>query len=128
MMARPARSFKPFVSAGGVRPSPFPPAPSSLVGAGGLVFGPKGNLFVSSSLTNQVLEYDGTTGRFIDAFVSAGSGGLNGPAFLTFRTPISVPEPATFSLIGMGLLSAGVVRRHREVRVHRPYLILEARS
>ena len=32
------------------------------------------NLFVSSANTNQALEYDGTTGAFIDAFVSAGSG------------------------------------------------------
>jgi hypothetical protein len=116
------------VVAGGVRPSPFPRAASGLVGAGGLVFGPKGNLFVSSSLTNKVLEYDGTSGAFIDAFVSAGSGGLNGPAILTFRTPISVPKLATFYLIGLGLLSAGVVRRHRKVRVQRPDLMLEARS
>src|SRR5262245_11033384 len=43
-----------------------------------------GNLFVSSSLTNQVLEYDGTTGAFVTAFVGAGSGGLCFPEGLVF--------------------------------------------
>jgi WD40 repeat protein len=40
-----------------------------------LVFGPGGNLFVSS-LTGEVLEYDGTTGAFVGVFVDAtGNGG-----------------------------------------------------
>jgi hypothetical protein len=45
----------------------------------GLVFGPNGNLFVTSdgSLSgSQVLEYDGRTGVFISAFVTPDSGGL----------------------------------------------------
>jgi len=41
-------------------------------------------LFVSSRNTNQVLRYNGTTGAFIDAFVSAGLGGLDGPRGLVF--------------------------------------------
>jgi hypothetical protein len=48
------------------------------------VFGPNGNLFVSSQLSNQVLEYNGTTGAFVTAFVAAGSGGLSGPRALVF--------------------------------------------
>jgi WD40 repeat protein len=41
----------------------------------GLVFGPNGNLFVSS-LTGEILEYDGSTGSFLGAFVDAtGNGG-----------------------------------------------------
>lgn len=39
---------------------------------------------MSSSGTDEVLRYDGTTGAFIDAFVQAGSGGLDGPSFLIF--------------------------------------------
>jgi len=31
------------------------------------------NLFVSSLLTSEVLEYNGTSGAFVTAFVSAGS-------------------------------------------------------
>jgi DNA-binding beta-propeller fold protein YncE len=79
----------------------------------GLAFGPNGDLFVSCSpLTgapgcNSVLEYNGTTGAFVRAFVTSGSGGLQGPNFLTFgptTTQIpSVPEPATWLLLGSGL-------------------------
>ena len=53
----------------------------------GMVFGPDNNLYVGSLNTNQVLRYDGTTGAFLSPFVTAGSGGLNGPAVdgLIFR-------------------------------------------
>ncbi|TWU33853.1 LamG-like jellyroll fold domain-containing protein [Novipirellula artificiosorum] len=51
----------------------------------GMAFGPDGNLYVSSSDTDSVLRYDGTTGTFIDEFVAAGSGGLDYPRDLTFH-------------------------------------------
>ena len=38
---------------------------------------------MSSADTDQVLEYNGTTGAFVTAFVGAGSGGLN-PSDLVF--------------------------------------------
>jgi hypothetical protein len=38
----------------------------------GLVFGPNGNLFVSSLGNDAVLEYDGTTGAFVKTFASDG--------------------------------------------------------
>ena len=44
----------------------------------------RADLFVSSSFSDQVLEYNGTTGAFVSAFVAAGSGGLIGPASLVF--------------------------------------------
>jgi hypothetical protein len=43
-----------------------------------------GNLYVSSAGTDQVLRYNGATGAFLDAFVAAGSGGLNTPIGLVF--------------------------------------------
>jgi outer membrane protein assembly factor BamB len=49
-----------------------------------LAFGQDGNVYVSSLDTHQVLRYNGKTGAFIDAFVSAGSGGLKYPEGVLF--------------------------------------------
>jgi outer membrane protein assembly factor BamB len=67
----------------------------------GVVFGPDGNLYVSSR-TDEVLRFNGETGKFIDVFASGnglfdgttgafvsefvveGSGGLSEPTFITF--------------------------------------------
>ena len=43
------------------------------------IFGPDGNLYVASFNTDEILRYDGSTGAFLDVFVAAGSGALNGP-------------------------------------------------
>lgn len=41
-------------------------------------FGPDGRLYVSSFETDQILRYE-ADGRFVDAFIEAGEGGLDGP-------------------------------------------------
>jgi sugar lactone lactonase YvrE len=41
-------------------------------------------LYVASADTDEILRYDGSTGAFLDVFVSQGSGGLNAPADLEF--------------------------------------------
>ena len=80
----------------------------------GLVFGPNGNLFVSSSAAtqageagDQVLDYDGSTGAPISTgvFVPSGSAGLSEPTFLTFGPPAASPVPAPSSIV---LLCIGV--------------------
>jgi DNA-binding beta-propeller fold protein YncE len=40
-----------------------------------MVIGPGGDLFVTSNVTNEVLRYDGATGKYLGSFIS----GLNGP-------------------------------------------------
>jgi hypothetical protein len=62
----------------------IPPGTGGLSNPSGLIFGPNGNLFVSSSGSNCVLEFDGSTGVFIDTFVAAGDGGLTQPYGLAF--------------------------------------------
>ncbi|MEZ6035660.1 MAG: cadherin-like domain-containing protein [Planctomycetaceae bacterium] len=52
-----------------------------LSGAAGMDFGADGNLYVASSGTGKVLRFDGTTGAFIDEFISTG---LSFPLGLTF--------------------------------------------
>ncbi|MCA9081421.1 MAG: cadherin domain-containing protein, partial [Planctomycetaceae bacterium] len=48
-----------------------------------VIQGPNGNLFVSSEISDSVLEYT-TNGTLIGTFVAAGSGGLNGSAGMAF--------------------------------------------
>jgi len=56
-----------------------------LDGPTGAIFGPDGNLYVASFNNDRVLRFDGTSGAYLDTFVAAGSGGLDGPdAGVTF--------------------------------------------
>ena len=55
-------------------------------GVHGLAFGPDGNLYVTSSVTNRVLKYDGSSGAFLGVLVSAGAGGMVYANALTFGT------------------------------------------
>ncbi|QDV26785.1 Calx-beta domain-containing protein [Aureliella helgolandensis] len=51
---------------------------------GGMVFGPDGNLYVASKISDSILRYDVATGEFGNAFVLSGSGGLANPHGLVF--------------------------------------------
>lgn len=50
-----------------------------LKGPAAVLFGPDGALYVSSFDGDAVLRYDGRSGAFLDEFVVAGAGGLDGP-------------------------------------------------
>jgi sugar lactone lactonase YvrE len=68
-----------------------------------LVFGPDGNLYVSSTANHEILRYKGRTGEFIDIFVAPGSGGLTFPNGLAFG-----PDGNLYVVIGGG--PGGVLR------------------
>ena len=52
-----------------------------------MVFGPDGNLYVSSTETHQVLRYNGATGAFIDVFATMPSSEAGkGPNWIEFGT------------------------------------------
>lgn len=64
-----------------VRDDPLTPEDENgpLNGPTAAVFGPDGNLYVASFGNDRVLRYSGSTGLYMDTFVSARSGGLDGP-------------------------------------------------
>jgi fibronectin type 3 domain-containing protein len=52
---------------------------NGLDGPTGLTFGPDDNVYIASHRTDSVLRFDAATSAFVDAFVPAGSNGLDGP-------------------------------------------------
>jgi DNA-binding beta-propeller fold protein YncE len=71
---------------------------ANLDGPTGAIFGPDGNLYVASFDNDCVLRFDGASGAYLDTFVAAGSGGLNGPdAGLTFGPDGHLYVPSFFN-------------------------------
>lgn len=80
-----------------------PPGTGGLDVPIGLVFGPLGDLYVSSGTNDNVLHYD-AGGAFLGEFLAPGAGGNDGPTFLTI-----IPEPGSGLLLvacALRLLSA----------------------
>src|SRR5205823_3160212 len=60
-------------------------APGNLNRPAGVVYGPNGDLFVSSQQNNSIVEFNGQTGQFVKIFVpSTANGGLTTPDGLVF--------------------------------------------
>jgi sugar lactone lactonase YvrE len=55
-----------------------------LANAFNLTFGPDGNLYVAEFSPAHIRRYNGTSGAYIDEFVTPGAGGLTGAAGLAF--------------------------------------------
>lgn len=68
--------------------------------------GSDGMLYVASEMSNEVRRYNAQTGKLIDIFVKAGSGGLKGPA--------SISWDATGNLIVASFNNASVLRYNGE--------------
>lgn len=63
-----------------------------------VVFGRDERVYVASFSQNRVLRYDARTGAFVDVFVAAAAGGLNGPdAGMSFGTGGDLFVPAYFN-------------------------------
>jgi hypothetical protein len=95
-------------------PQQFAPNLGSFLGGGAytldgprdIVYGPNGNLFVVGGLSNNVLEFNGTTGAFVRTVVPAG-GGLSGPWGLAFGfTPGDLNGDGAVDQSDMGILLA----------------------
>ena len=97
----------------------FSPPPPNL-GDNDIAFGPDGNLYASGG--DRVRRFDAVTGAFIDDFVAAGSGGLSASRYFVFAPDTEVPEPGTWSVLGLALLALAFtwVRRSHVARARRP--------
>jgi sugar lactone lactonase YvrE len=91
---------------------------SPLNAAGDVKFGPNGNLFVVSTGTSQILEYNGTTGQYMGVFASSA---LIDPDSIVFASAPPVPELPMPLMLTLGLLVPGLARRAR-----RPLLLLSS--
>ncbi len=97
----------------------FSPPPPNL-GDNDIAFGPDGNLYASGG--DRVRRFDALTGAYIDDFVAAGSGGLSAGRYFTFAPDTAIPEPGTWSVLGLALLALAFTsaRRSHVARVRRP--------
>ena len=92
------------VSADGSSISVFATHPS-LSSITGLEFGPDGHLYVANNSGGAITRFDGSTGAFIDEYVSDGAGGLNGSYYLKFLpseqvTVVNTNDAPIVTLIG----------------------------
>jgi hypothetical protein len=79
-----------------------------LAGATGLAFDFAGNLDVASNFTDQVIQFDATSGAFREVLIDANSGNNIEMGFLT-----AVPEPSNAVAVLFGLAGLIVVFRNR---------------
>ncbi|KJH69441.1 Vgb family protein [Aliterella atlantica] len=82
----------------------------------GITIDKNDNLFVVSSATNNIKQYDGQTGDFLGDFIASGSGGLSRPTYITSAN-VPVPEPSSvLGAIALGGLFVGTAWQRRTIR------------
>lgn len=103
---------------------------AGLDGPTAAIFGPDGNLYVASFNTDEILRFDGSNGQFMDVFVEAAAGGLDGPdAGMLFGSDgkLYVPSFYTHQVLrfdGGSGASAGVFVEREPGGLDRPRAIL----
>lgn len=82
----------------------------------GITIGENDNLFVVSSASNSVKQYDRQTGDFLGDFIVSGSGGLSNATYITSAN-VPVPEPSSvIGVVGLGSLFVGGAWQRRSTR------------
>ncbi len=75
----------------------FVPPNGLIVQGEGITVGSSGNIYVASFGTNQVLKFGFTNGAYLGAFVTGGSGGLNGPTGIAFNSSFTYLYVASYN-------------------------------
>jgi hypothetical protein len=82
----------------------------------GVEIGPNETVYVANFGDDSVVRFNGRTGEKIDTFIPSGTGGLNGPNFMTFRPP--TPPSLKISRSGDNVVISWPVQNSDDFRLY----------